>query len=183
MNWEDVRRNLKKETEWRKCEFDRPEISLSFCKLGLLFLFYRLKNVPALPPTPENPAICVLVIDTNNRLMTSKCGWIQSCYPIVFKWSRSMQTTITTKPGIRDNDSSSKNEVVPYKWKISSKWIKYCTLCFGAIWPSIFLTQIRYQFSIAKMCMESHFTSIFVQSHHYFFQVYHNSKSRLFRVF
>ena len=54
------------------------------------------------------------------------------------------------------------------------------TVCWGAIWPSIFLTQIRYQFSIAKMCKESHFTSIFVQSRHYFFQVFYSTKSRLF---
>ena len=81
------------------------------------------------------------------------------------------------------------NTLIRSQWTRDSNNVKcpWCaddekgiTVYLGAIWPSIFLTQIRYQFSIAKMCKESHFTSIFVQSRHYFFQVFYSMKSRLF---
>jgi len=55
-------------------------------------------------------------------------------------------------------------EIFPASGNLGS-WI---TVCWGATWPSIFLTQIGCQFSIAKMCKESCFISILVQSPGYF---------------
>ena len=55
-------------------------------------------------------------------------------------------------------------------------WGWYCTVFRECLWPLIFLTQIRYPFTIAKLHKELPLVSTFFQSCHYFAWFFQKNK-------